>query len=111
VPPEIEAVQAQVYEAIAQTLIDLATEVRRSLDFYRRNHRNEDISRILLSGGTASMPGLADFVGGELGMPVEVADSFEHVTVDEDEVSRAYLRDVSPLCVVAVGLAMRDMLD
>jgi type IV pilus assembly protein PilM len=111
VPPEVEAVQAQVYEAIAQPLIDLATEVRRSLDFYRRNHRNEDIGRILLSGGTASMPGLANFVGGELGMHVEIADSFEHVIVDDDEVSRAYLRDVSPLCVIAVGLAMRDMLD
>jgi len=104
-------VQAQVYEAIAQPLIDLATEVRRSLDFYRRNHRNEDIGRILLSGGTASMPGIANFVGGELGMHVEIADSFEHVVVDEDDVSRDYLRDVSPLCVIAVGLAMRDMLD
>lgn len=109
VAPEVEAVQAQVYEAIAQPLIDLATEVRRSLDFYRRNHRNEDIDRVLLSGGTASIPGLAQFIGGEIGMNIDVANPFEHIIVDEDEADGAYLRDVSPMCVIAVGLAMRDM--
>jgi type IV pilus assembly protein PilM len=111
VPPEVEAVQAQVYEAIAQPLIDLATEVRRSLDFYRRGHRNEEIDRIMLSGGTAAIPGLAAFIGGELGLPVEVANPFEHVAMDDDAVSEAFLRDVSPMCVIAVGLAMRDMFE
>jgi hypothetical protein len=105
----VEAVQSEVYGAIAQPLIDLATEVRRSLDFYRRNHRNEEIDRVLMSGGTASIPGIAAFMGGELGMHVEVADPFEYVVVDEDEATNAYLRDVAPFCVIAVGLAMRDM--
>lgn len=109
VAPEVEAVQSQVYEAIAQPLIDLATEVRRSLDFYRRNHRNEDIDRVLVSGGTASIPGIAQFIGGEIGLNVEVANPFEHIVVDEEDASAAYLHDVSPLCVIAVGLAMRDM--
>lgn len=109
VPAEVEAVRAQVYEAIAQPLIDLATEVRRSLDFYRRGHRNEEIDRIMISGGTASIPGIAAFIGGELGLPVEVANPFEHLELDDDEVSAAFLRDVSPMCVIAVGLAMRDM--
>lgn len=109
VAPEVEAVQSQVYEAIAQPLIDLATEVRRSLDFYRRNHRNEDIDRVLVSGGTASIPGLAQFMGGEIGMNVEVANPFGHLVVDEEELDESYLRDISPLCVIAVGLAMRDM--
>lgn len=109
--PEVEAVQSQVYEAIAQPLIDLATEVRRSLDFYRRGHRNEEIDRIMISGGTASIPGIAAFIGGELGMVTEIANPFEHLAVDDDEVDEAYLKDVSPLCVIAVGLAMRDMFD
>lgn len=108
-PAEVEAVQAQVYEAIAQPLIDLATEVRRSLDFYRRNHRNEDIDRIHISGGTASIPGIADFIGGEIGLVAEVANPFQYVEVDEAEALADYLRDVAPMCSVAVGLAMRDM--
>lgn len=109
--PEIEQVKAAVYEAIAQPLLDLATEVRRSLDFYRRNHRNEDIDRVVLSGGTALIPGLAEFVGAEIGVPTEVANPFEFVAVDSDEVSAEYLRDIGPMLVIAAGLAMRDMLE
>lgn len=107
-PPEIEAVRTQVYEAIAQPLLDLATEVRRSLDFYRRGHRDEEITHVYLSGGTAVIPGLAQFLSVEIGTNVEIADPFANVVVAE-EVSEEYLRDVGPLCVVAVGLAMRDM--
>lgn len=109
--PEIEQVKMQVYEAIAQPLLDLATEVRRSLDFYRRNHRNEDIDRVVLSGGTALIPGLAEFIGGEIGVPTEIANPFEYVVVDGSEVTAQYLRDVAPMLVVAAGLAMRDMFD
>ena len=108
-PPEVEAVRAQVYEAIAQPLLDLATEVRRSLDFYRRGHRDEDIDHLYLSGGSASIPGLAAFLGGEIGLNIEVANPFEYVVVG-DEVTDEYLNDVGPICVIAVGLAMRDML-
>ncbi|MEN6642338.1 MAG: type IV pilus assembly protein PilM [Armatimonadia bacterium] len=109
VPPEVEAVQAQVYEAIAQPLLDLSTEVRRSLDFYRRNHRNEDIDRMYISGGSAVIPGIADFIGGEVGLTCEIANPFEYVEHDDEEVPQEYLRDVAPGCVIAVGLAMRDM--
>lgn len=109
--PEIEQVKAQVYEAIAQPLLDLATEVRRSLDFYRRNHRNEDIDRVVLSGGTALIPGLAEFIGGEIGVATEVANPFEHVVVDDSEATPDYLHDIAPILVVATGLAMRDMFD
>jgi len=110
VPPEIEAVRSQVYEAIAQPLLDLATEVRRSLDFYRRGHRDEDIDHLYLSGGSAVIPGLASFLGAEIGMAVEVANPFEYVVVG-DEVTDEFLNDVGPMCVIAVGLAMRDMFD
>lgn len=109
--PEIEQVKAQVFEAIAQPLLDLAVEVRRSLDFYRRNHRNEDIDRVVLSGGTALIPGLAEFIGAEIGLPTEIANPFEHVAVDSTETDPEYLRDVAPMLLVATGLAMRDMID
>jgi Tfp pilus assembly PilM family ATPase len=107
--PEIEAVRVAVYEAIAQPLLDLATEVRRSLDFYRRSHRNEDIDLVVVSGGSASIPGLAAFLGSEIGLPTEIADPFVNVAVEQDDLAVEYLNDVGPLCVVAVGLAMRDM--
>ncbi len=102
------AATQQIYDAIAPILGELTTELRRSLDFYRRQHRNEAIDRVVLSGGTALLPGIAEFVVADLGIPTEIANPFAGVIAPET-VAPEYLRDVGPLCAVAAGLAMRDM--
>ncbi|MFO7947894.1 MAG: type IV pilus assembly protein PilM [Armatimonadota bacterium] len=103
--------QQQVSEAIIDVLAEIATEVRRSVDHYQRQHRDEQISTVLLSGGSAMIPGIAQFVGAEIGLPAEVADPFKHVEYDPAEVTEAYLRDIGPIASIAVGLAMRDMIE
>jgi len=100
----------QVAEALTNAVLDIATEVRRSLDFYRRQHRNEPIDRILLTGGTANLPGLVELIADETGVATEVGDPFKYLVVDESQAPAAYLRDTGPSAVIAVGLALRDML-
>jgi type IV pilus assembly protein PilM len=107
-PAEAQARQI-VYESIAPTIVDLATEVRRSIDFYRRQHRNEEIDRLVLSGGSAIMNGLAQFVEAETGISTSVADPFAHLQADGDGSVKQYLTDIGPHMVIAVGLALRDM--
>jgi type IV pilus assembly protein PilM len=99
------------YEAVAPTIVDLATEVRRSVDFYRRQHRNEEVDRVVLTGGSAAITGLASFVEAETGISTQVADPFSHLSGDGDEASRRYLQDIGPSMVVAVGLALRDLVE
>jgi type IV pilus assembly protein PilM len=98
----------QVYDAIAPILGELTQELRRSLDFYRRQHRNEPIDRIVLSGGSALIAGVTEFVTADLGIPTETANPFAAVAAPES-VSPEFLRDVGPLCAIAAGVAMRDM--
>jgi type IV pilus assembly protein PilM len=109
-PDEVQA-RDIVYEAIAPTLVDLATEVRRSVDFYRRQHRNEEIDRLIITGGSAPIKGLADFVAAETGITATVGNPFEFIDIDEGRVSGRYLADIAPVMAVAVGLALRDMID
>jgi len=103
-----DAAAQQIYDAIAPILGELTTELRRSLDFYRRQHRNEAIDRLVLAGGSALIPGLADFVVADLAIPTEIANPFAGLIVPET-ISPEYLRDIGPMCVIAIGLAMRDM--
>ncbi len=98
----------QVYDAIAPILGELTTELRRSLDFYRRQHRNEAIDRILVAGGSAAIPGICEFIVADLGIPTQVADPFAGL-VQRSETAPDYLRDLGPLCAVAAGLALRDV--
>lgn len=100
-----------ICEAIIPNLVDLANEVRRSLDFYRRQHRNEEVDRIILSGGSAVLPGLDAFITNETGITTVLAEPFSYLVVNEDEPAPEYLRDIGPAMTVAVGLALRDMVE
>jgi type IV pilus assembly protein PilM len=107
--PPADAASQQIYDAIAPILGELTTELRRSLDFYRRQHRNEAIDRLVLSGGSALIPGIVDFVVADLAIPTEIANPFAGV-VAPATVAPEYLRDIGPLCAIAAGVAMRDMI-
>ena len=104
-----DAAAQQIYDAIAPILGELTTELRRSLDFYRRQHRNEAIDRLVLAGGSALIPGVVDFVVADLAIPTEIANPFAAIMAP-DTVALEYLRDIGPLCAIATGLAMRDMM-
>ncbi len=108
---DVAQAQTAIQEAISEALFDLSTEVGRSLEFYRRQHRDAQISAILLCGGSAVIPGLAEFIQNETGVTTEVANPYQHLICDTQQVSKSYLADVGPATVVAVGLAMRDMLE
>jgi type IV pilus assembly protein PilM len=49
----------------------LATEVRASLEFHQTQTSTADISHAVLTGVAASVPGFADALSAELGMPVQ----------------------------------------
>ncbi len=107
-PDYIEA-REHVAEALTEPVLDLATEVRRSLEFYRRQHRNEPIDRIVITGGSANLEGIAQLMTDETGVKSEIGDPFKHMQIDDDTISEQYLRDIGPSSVVAIGLALRDM--
>ncbi len=100
-----------VSDALVDAVTELGTELQRSIQHYRRQHRQENISAVILSGGSAGMRGLADFLSAEVGIPTQVADPFIDIRANPEVASEAYLRDVGPAVSVAVGLALRDILD
>jgi len=103
VPEEIENV-------LAATADNLATEIHRSLDFHL-SASSTQLERIYLSGGAARTPGLARAIQERTQTPIEIADSFRRIEIDEREFNPNFLRDVAPQAGVAVGLALRRLGD
>lgn len=99
----------QVFEAIAPVLGELATELRRSLDYYRSRAQGRSVDRVLLTGGGALLPNFAQFLQNELQVPVAVADPLAQVTVSAKRYDPAYLQTVAPTFAVAMGLAVRSI--
>jgi len=104
------AIQDQVFDAISAVLVDLANELRRSIEYYS-NRYSQMPERIFLSGGTAKMPHLDEFLTEQLGIPVVVADPVKNLKMKITGMSDRYLHEISPMFSVSIGLAIRDMIE
>jgi type IV pilus assembly protein PilM len=109
---EEQQIVDNIAAALEQIVSDIATEVRRSVDFYRRQHRNEPIDRIVLSGGGALLRGLSDLIASETGIRCQLANPFVNMTLfDDSDQTKAYLQEVGPVVSIAAGLALRDLIE
>jgi type IV pilus assembly protein PilM len=107
-PGDDQALRNQIFEAIAPVLGELATEIRRSLDYYRSRAQGRSVDRVMLSGGGALLGNLTQFLQNELQVPVYVADPFMNLQMASRRYDPAFLQSVAPTFAIAVGLAVRD---
>jgi type IV pilus assembly protein PilM len=103
-----EHLRDQIFEAIAPVLGELASEIRRSLDYYRSRGAQVSVDRVLLTGGTANLTNLAAFLQNELQAPVAVADPLAGLEVTSRHYDPNYLATLGPSLAIAIGLAARD---
>ncbi|RJR20581.1 MAG: type IV pilus assembly protein PilM [Nitrospiraceae bacterium] len=102
-PEEAKAVLSSAFE-------DIVSEISRSFDYFRDTTNYENIDQIILSGGVALTKDFASSLSDRVGVPVSIADPFKNISVP-DSFDQEYLKKVSPLVSVAVGLAMRKVGD
>ncbi|MBP8694996.1 MAG: type IV pilus assembly protein PilM [Syntrophobacterales bacterium] len=89
----------------------LLLEIERSVDYFRSTYPGKFIKQILLCGGTARMPGIAEALVQRLNVEVEIADPFRKVSADKKSFSAEDLKEIGPQASVGVGLAMRRIGD
>ena len=87
---------------------ELAEEVRSSVDYHHAQPRAREVSRLLLSGEGALIPGLAAHLGELLGLPAENARPAEKLAANRSNISDEQLRAMEPVLAVALGLAMEE---
>jgi len=92
-------------------LIDLIlNEIKKiSLSFIQSEGpgRQKEIQRIILAGGTALMPGLAEYFSKELNKPVLVADPFTYIYYPP--ILENDLKAMGPSYSIALGAALRGL--
>jgi len=90
-------------EGAAQTLAD---EVQRSIEHHRSQEAARDVSRVLISGEAALIPGLDRYLGELLGVPTSRGKPVEKLSANRSNIEDAQLRAMEPVLAVAFGLAM-----
>lgn len=106
---EEEYLKTQISDAIMPVLHELVTELRRSLDFYRNRANGLGAQQVIISGGTAKLPGLADFLASNLDVPVMIGNPLQYLSAGP-KADAGYLQDVGPVFPVSVGLAVRELM-
>ena len=82
-------------------------QVARSLQFFFSSTQYNEVDYIVLAGGTASIPGLAELVQERVGTTTLVANPFADMTVSS-KVNASALSNDAPSLMIACGLAMRS---
>ena len=82
-------------------------QISRSLQFYFSSSEYNNVDHIVLCGGTAALPGLADMVQERMGSLVSVANPFEGMSV-ASRIDLAVLQKDAPSLMAACGLALRS---
>ncbi|MGH9264505.1 MAG: type IV pilus assembly protein PilM [Acidimicrobiales bacterium] len=93
--------------AVLQTGVErVITEVGHSLEFFRSQHDDADVQRIVLSGGMSLAPDLAERLYDELELPVRRGDPLRAVEAAPMRGDGGDLLHERPFLAVPVGLAL-----
>jgi type IV pilus assembly protein PilM len=90
---------------------EVASEIARTIDYFKSIGADSDVTRIVLCGGCAKVAGLAEQLTERMGVPVEVANPFNQIDIAQGGFDQAALAEVAPQAAVGVGLALRMMGD
>ena len=94
-------------EVLPYFIDDLTQQIDRSLQlFFANSPKFSEIDQIILSGGTANIPHLAERVQEKLGVATVIANPFKGIPVANKARPRQLQQDESSL-LLAFGLAMR----
>ena len=97
-----------VIQTMRPVFNDLETEIQRSIGFYRSIDKKAEISEMIITGNTVKMPGLAAYLGKNLGFDVDVMDRFGRLGGDEVKAIPAF-RDNVPTFAVCYGLCLQGL--
>jgi type IV pilus assembly protein PilM len=92
--------------AVDRPLAALVEEVRGSIDYYRTQSDAVPLTRVVITGGGAQLPGIAERLAQNVGVPVELARPRDLLAVGNIGFAPEALPKLDPYLPAAVGLAL-----
>ena len=96
---------------ISSVVTDWCTEIRRALDFFYSTYPEDQIKRIILSGGGANIDEFRELLATEASAEVETINPFKNLKIDKKHFDDAFIKQIAPQAAISMGLAMRKVDD
>ncbi len=68
--------QGKVREALISSINIFSDQIQKAIRFYNNQHPKQPVQRMVLSGGTAQLPGLIEYLGEKLGVEILLSAPF-----------------------------------
>lgn len=106
-----ESEQQEFRDSLLTYADPICLEIERSIDYFRSTFGGDFIKHVLLSGGSAKIPGIAHDLSQRLGVEVEIANPFRKIGYNSKEFDPLTIENIGPVAAVGIGLALRKMGD
>lgn len=90
---------------------EVASEIARTVDYFKSTMADADVQQVLLCGGGAQVKGLVVQLRDRMQAVVEVANPFSEIDTSGSDFDQSTLAELAPLAAVGVGLALRSIGD
>ncbi len=118
--PELtaKAIKGEMNDSIDQDMLkatiisstdELVSGIELAFSYFKSQAKVENIDWLVLSGGGALIPYLAEFLQSKLNIPLEIANPLRNVDYDPELFQYLQPEKIAPLLTVSVGLAMRKV--
>ncbi|MCK4294459.1 MAG: type IV pilus assembly protein PilM [Planctomycetes bacterium] len=98
----------QIFQAMRPVFSDLASEVQRSLGFFKSSNPKTKVVRVIGMGGGTKLRGLLKYLQQTLQMPVERPDSFKRLAIGPSVPAAKFGENICEFAVV-YGLALQGL--
>ena len=95
-----------VPNTIQDALNPIINEIKYVFDLYQKQGQAH-IEKIILSGGSAFLPNLPQYLSDLLGLPVIIGDPWDRIVYPMD--LKPVLQEIGPRMAASIGLSMRDI--
>ncbi|MFN3843211.1 MAG: pilus assembly protein PilM [Rehaibacterium terrae] len=99
-----ESYEIEVLEPFKEAMVQ---QVSRLLQFFYAGSEFNRVDQIVLAGGCASIPGIAEMVEEQLGVPATIANPLASMSLGPRVQAHALAQD-APALMIACGLALRS---
>lgn len=103
--------QEDLSDIVSSVVADWCTEIRRALDFFYSTYPDEQIKKIVLSGGGGTIKEFRQLLAVETSAEVQTINPFANIMVKEDKFEPAFIERIAPQASICMGLAIRRVSD
>jgi type IV pilus assembly protein PilM len=96
---------------VSSVVADWCTEIRRALDFFYSTYPDDQVKKIILSGGGANISEFRELLAVEASAEVDPINPFKNFLVNDDRFDPNYMKKIAPQAAISMGLAMRRVDD